>query len=87
MVPRYYKTFNDGSDALVTAGFEPMWAYLVGPMLGGFLGGIWKQYDGRIELSRIEPDYNPWVVYKYQKDGSEASTNDEQPTELDLMPN
>ena len=33
---------------------EPMWLYIMGPMCGGILAGLWKHYNTQVILEQIE---------------------------------
>ena len=51
MVAEYPNTFNGGSNRMVRAGLNSIWVYSLGPWVGGFLAGLWKQYDANTQLS------------------------------------
>lgn len=60
IVPKYYNTFNDtGKTFAFTVGFEPMWAYILGPFAGSLLAATFKYYDCHVETSTRNPDNNP----------------------------
>jgi glycerol uptake facilitator-like aquaporin len=47
LVPTYYVTFNPDptKQYKFTSGYEPLWAYVIGPLVGGAFAAFFKLYD------------------------------------------
>jgi len=48
MVKNYPKTF--GYAATKYAGLNCIWIDSLGPIAGGLMAGLWKQYDGTVKI-------------------------------------
>lgn len=60
IIPKYYVSFNNpGQSFEFTVGYDPMWAYILGPFAGAILAASFKFYDGKVETSCIDRDNNP----------------------------
>ena len=58
MVKHYPSNFNNGIDMPIESGFSCLWVYILGPLVGGGLAGIWKQYDANVRYSVGDIDHN-----------------------------
>ena len=60
IVPSYPKTFSgEGNVHAFTSGYEPLFAYVMGPFAGSVLATFYKFYEFQIETSSPDPDNHP----------------------------
>ena len=50
------------------SGLNCIWAYALGPLTGGLLAGLWKQYDGTVKIHLHSEELHP----KHQKKAANA---------------